>query len=79
MVPASLLSLRIFLKNTFDNNPITARSLSRTYHIDGDQFERAYKDHLSCIREISQRQVRAVAKHLSHGKGSSHRGVIRGP
>lgn len=30
-----------------DTTPTTSRSLGRTYHIDGDQFERAYKYHLS--------------------------------
>ncbi len=30
--------------------PITARSLEPYYHIDGDQFERQYKDHLSDYR-----------------------------
>ena len=30
-----------------DRCPIAARSLERPYHIDGDQFERQYKEHLS--------------------------------
>ena len=30
---------------------MTARSLQRTYHIDGDGFERAYKNHLSGFRQ----------------------------
>lgn len=30
--------------------PTTARSLESPYHIDGDNFERAYKDHLSGFR-----------------------------
>lgn len=30
-----------------DDNPIPARSLEKDYHIDGDNFERAYKNHLS--------------------------------
>ena len=34
--------------------PITARSLERYYHIDGDQFERQYKEHLSDYRMWGQ-------------------------
>lgn len=34
--------------------PITARSLERYYHIDGDQFERQYKEHLSDYRMWEQ-------------------------
>lgn len=30
-----------------DRCPVAARSLERPYHIDGDQFERQYKEHLS--------------------------------
>ena len=30
-----------------DRFPIAARSLERPCHIDGDQFERQYKEHLS--------------------------------
>ena len=33
-----------------DTYPITARSLEKFFYIDGDQFERAYKDHLSDFR-----------------------------
>ena len=33
-----------------DTSPITARSLQKPYHINGDEFERAYKDHLSDFR-----------------------------
>ena len=33
-----------------DSTPITARSLQRPYHIKGDDFERAYKNHLSDYR-----------------------------
>lgn len=33
-----------------DTYPITARSLEKFFYIDGDQFERAYKDHLSGFR-----------------------------
>lgn len=36
-----------------DRLPITARSFEEDYHIDGDGFERAYKDHLSGYREWS--------------------------
>ena len=42
-----------------DEQPITARSLERPYHIDGDNFERAYKDSLSGFR---------TWKHLSHAE-----------
>lgn len=42
-----------------DAEPITARSLQRPYHIDGDAFERAYKDHLSGYRSW---------KHLNHAE-----------
>ena len=38
------------LKKYLDTYPITARSLEKFFHIDGDQFERAYKDHLSGFR-----------------------------
>lgn len=31
--------------------PITARSFEKDYHIDGDGFERAYKEHISGYRE----------------------------
>ena len=34
--------------------PITARSLERYYHIDGDQFERQYKEYLSDYRMWNQ-------------------------
>lgn len=34
--------------------PITARSLERYYHIDGNQFERQYKEHLSDYRTWEQ-------------------------
>ena len=37
-----------------DSLPITARSLEEDYHIDGDVFERAYKEHLSGYREWSE-------------------------
>ena len=33
-----------------DTYPITARSLEKFYYIEGDRFERAYKDHLSDFR-----------------------------
>lgn len=33
-----------------DTSPITARSLARPYHINGDEFERSYKDFLSGYR-----------------------------
>ena len=34
--------------------PVTARSLEKHYHIDGDQFERQYKDYLSDFRTWDQ-------------------------
>ena len=34
-----------------DTSPITARSLQKPYHINGDEFERAYKDYLSDFRK----------------------------
>lgn len=33
-----------------DTSPITARSLQKPYHINADEFGRAYKDHLSDFR-----------------------------
>lgn len=30
--------------------PITVRSFEKDYHIDGDEFGRAYKDHISGFR-----------------------------
>ena len=38
-----------------DRCPIAARSLERPYHIDGDQFERQYKEHLSGYLGWSER------------------------
>ena len=35
--------------------PITARSLEKHYHIDGDQFERQYREHLSGYRDWEQK------------------------
>lgn len=37
-----------------DTEPITAQSLARPYHLVSDEFERAYKDHLSGFREWEQ-------------------------
>lgn len=37
-----------------EENPITARSLEKHYHIDGDQFERQYKEYLSDFQEWDQ-------------------------
>jgi len=34
-----------------DTEPITAQSLARPYHLVSDEFERAYKEHLSDFRE----------------------------
>lgn len=39
-----------------DNCPIAARSLERPYHIDGDQLERQYKEHLSGYSEWDQKE-----------------------
>lgn len=39
-----------------DRCPIAARSLERPYHIDGDQFEQQYKEHLSGYLEWSERE-----------------------
>lgn len=36
--------------------PITARSLEKHYHIDGDQFERQYKEHLSGFGDWDQKE-----------------------
>lgn len=38
-----------------DTCPITARSLQRPYHIKGDEFERAYKEHLSDFKTWKHR------------------------
>ena len=40
--------------------PITARSLERYYHIDGNQFERQYKEHLNDYRTWSQNTVQEI-------------------
>lgn len=37
-----------------ETHPITARSFEDDYHIDGDEYGRAYKDHLSGYREWSE-------------------------
>lgn len=37
-----------------ETSPITARSLEKYYYIDGDEFERAYKEHLSGFRSWNQ-------------------------
>ena len=34
--------------------PITARSFEKDYHIDGDEFGRAYKDHISGFRTCEE-------------------------
>lgn len=34
-----------------DTEPITAQSLARPYHLESNEFERAYKDHLSGFRD----------------------------
>lgn len=39
-----------------DNCPVAARSLERPYHIDGDQLERQYKEHLSDYSEWDQKE-----------------------
>lgn len=39
-----------------DSCPIAARSLERPYHIDGDQLERQYKEHLSGYSEWDQKE-----------------------
>lgn len=39
-----------FLKMRLETLPITARSFEKDYHIDGDEFGRAYKDHISGFR-----------------------------
>lgn len=44
--------------------PITARSFEKDYHIDGDEFGRAYKDHISGFRtweELSE-SMRSIVK-----------------
>lgn len=45
---------RLFKKDCLEKYPITARSLERYYHIDGDQFERQYKEYLSDYRMWDQ-------------------------
>lgn len=39
---------------SLDSNPITTSSLARPYHIKANQFERAYKDHLSGFSEWTE-------------------------
>ena len=39
-----------------DTSPITARSLQKPYHVKGDEFERAYKEHLSDFRTWKHRE-----------------------
>lgn len=38
-----------------DNEPITAASLAKPYHIDASNFERAYRDHLSGYKEWAEK------------------------
>ena len=39
---------------SLDSNPITTASLAKPYHIKANQFERAYKDHLSGFSEWAE-------------------------
>lgn len=39
---------------SLDSNPITTASLAKPYHIKANQFERAYKDHLSGFSEWTE-------------------------
>lgn len=39
-----------------DTNPIPTKTLEQFYHVDGDQLERHYKEHLSYYREWNQRE-----------------------
>ena len=39
-----------------DTSPITARSLQKPYHVKGDEFERAYKEHLSDFRSWKHKE-----------------------
>lgn len=56
-----------------DTTPVTARSLGRTYHIDGDGLSRAYKYHLSDFGTWDQKEHAAdwvlhphnIGEHLS--------------
>lgn len=50
MAPASQRTSRHSLKKVLDEQPVTAKSLARPYHINGDLFERAYKEHLIGFR-----------------------------
>ena len=47
--------IRVFFKRiALEKCPITAPPLERYYHIDGNQFERQYKEHLNNYRTWSQ-------------------------
>ena len=45
--PAVQRNWRIFLKKRLETLPITARSFEKDYHINGDNFERSYKETIS--------------------------------
>ena len=55
-----------------DNEPVTAKSLSRTYMIDGGTFEKNYKDVLSDFRTWAQRD------HASEWELLGSTGIFRG-
>ena len=53
MVLATRKSLRLFFKEVY-GKPTTSRSLENYYHINGDTFEKQYKELLSGYREWSE-------------------------
>ena len=49
-----------------DTEPITAQSLARPYHLVSDEFERAYKEHLSGFREWEKTPEGQAATDVMH-------------
>ena len=47
-----------------DQYPISARSLEKHYHINGDQLERQYKDHLSGYRDWVKKEGAHAEQYL---------------
>lgn len=53
MVLATQKSLRLFFKKCMETKPTTSRLLENYYHVNGDAFEKQYKELLSGYREWS--------------------------
>ena len=67
-----------------DTYPIPAQSLERYYHINGEQLERHYKDHLSGFRDWSEKEhanewlifPQNIGKHISIDETSLSNGEL---